>query len=306
MKTKDKQFQVKWISTFSSKSDLNISTGFFKKLKNILFGSDDFTLAKPVNIIATDTNHFCILDQGLMSIVAIDREDKKFIRSNPAEYFLPSLVGIVKISEMKYLITDSKIGRIYVFNPSTMELKLLNDTLTLSQPTGIAYNKLRNEIVVSETMRHQLTVLNLKGEIIKTIGQRGTDSAQFNFPTFITIDGKNNLYVVDAINFRIQIFDENYNLKYIFGDHGDAAGYISSAKGIAVDSFGHIFLADARLHSVQIFDITGKFLYSFGKQGNKNGEFLMPYGISIGNDNKIYIADSYNSRIQVFQLIEDE
>ena len=305
-KTNDSHFQVKWITTFSSKNDLNISTGFFKKLKNIIFGSDEIILSKPVNLIAADSNHFCILDQGLKSIVAIDREEKKFVMINTADNYLPSLVGVTKVSDSKYLVTDSKTGNIYILNSSTMELKKLNDTMRLAQPTGITFNSLKNEIIVAGTMQHQLLVLNMKGEIIKTIGERGIDSSQFNYPTFITLDKNNNLYVVDAMNFRVQIFDENYKLKYIFGQHGDAAGYISSAKGIAVDSYEHIYVVDAILQSVQIFDKYGNFLYSFGIQGHKNGEFWMPSGISIDNDNRIYIADSYNSRIQVFQLIEDK
>ena len=305
-KTNDSHFQVKWIGSFSSKSDLNISTGFFKKLKNIIFGSDEFTLTKPINLIATDTNRFCILDQGLKSIIYVDRDDNKFIRSNNEESYFRSLVGVAKISDDKYIFTDSKNEKIYELNSNTMAIKVLNDSLKLAQPTGIAFNRSKNEIVVTETMQHQITVLNMKGEIKRIIGQRGTDSAQFNYPTFITIDKKNYLYVVDAMNFRVQVFDENYNLKYIIGQHGDAAGYISAAKGIAVDSYGHIFLADGMLQSVQIFDINGNFLYSFGSEGSNNSEFRMPAGISIDNDNKIYIADSYNSRIQVFQIIEDK
>ncbi len=60
------------------------------------------------------------------------------------------------------------------------ELRNLNDSLVLEQPTGIAYSALNNQIWVAETRAHRLTILNDKGEVIVKIGGRGIGPSQFN------------------------------------------------------------------------------------------------------------------------------
>jgi DNA-binding beta-propeller fold protein YncE len=92
----------------------------------------------------------------------------------------------------------------------------------------------------------------------------------------------------------------------VFGEAGDASGYLARPKGIATDSFGNIYIVDALFHVVQVFDMKGNFLYKFGNQGHGNGEFWMPSGIFIDSHDYIYVADTYNSRVQIFQLIHTD
>ncbi len=108
------------------------------------------------------------------------------------------------------------------------------------------------------------------------------------------------------MNFRVQLFNKDGEFLSLFGEIGDATGYLSRPKGIATDSYGNIYIVDALFHAVQIFDKSGKFLYKFGGQGHGNGQFWLPVGIYIDDKDYIYIADSYNSRIQIFKLINSD
>ena len=67
---------------------------------------------------------------------------------------------------------------------------------------------------------------------------------EFNFPTFIWIDNKGIVYLVDTMNYRIQILDKTGNFIFSFGSIGDATGYFARPKGIATDSHGNIYVAD--------------------------------------------------------------
>jgi DNA-binding beta-propeller fold protein YncE len=216
---------------------------------------------------------------------------------------MSSLVGICYGPNSSILFTDSHARTIYSLTAEKKNLRILNDTLKLEQPTGIAYSMVNKEIWVVETKAHRIAVLNEKGELLRRLGKRGNGPGEFNYPTHIWIDKKGLIYITDAMNFRIQVLNAGGEVVSIFGEAGDASGYLASPKGIATDSFGNIYVVDALFHVVQVFDIKGKLLYKFGNQGHGNGEFWMPSGIYIDNQDNIYVADSYNSRVQVFQLI---
>lgn len=293
-------YKVKFIRSITSIQDIE-NQNFFSKIFSLILGEEYSRLQKPISLIAKDSVELIILDQGLSKLVSINTKKKKFeiIETNIT---FPSLISICKFNGDKYLFTDSKNDKIYIYNHQTNTIKSLNDSLWLNKPTGIGFVKSKNEIWVSETGSHSISVLNESGRLIKRIGKRGTGEAEFNFPTSIWVDKKGKVYIVDALNFRIQIFDYDGNFIFMFGEQGDASGYLARPKGIATDSYGNIYIADALFHSVQIFNSKGVYLSYFGTQGREKGKFWLPNGLYIDKNDRIYIADSYNSRIQIFQL----
>jgi DNA-binding beta-propeller fold protein YncE len=275
--------------------------GWFKRL---LLGENKInSFQKPVSLIAIDPDHCMVLDQGNGTLFYAEEgkiTTPKVIRKEEINF--PSLVAVCLLPSNELLFTDSKSNTIYSLSENHKELKELIVEPKLIQPTGIAYSRVKDQIWVVETGAHRLVVLDLNGNIIKTIGQRGMGNGEFNYPTHIWIDQKGLVYVVDSLNYRIQIFDESGNFISMFGENGDGTGYLARPKGIAVDSNGNIYVVDVLFNGVQIFDFEGNYLYQFGSQGSRTEEFWMPSGIFIDKNDFIYIADSYNSRIQIFEL----
>lgn len=299
-------FDIKWIDKISTDKDLNYKKGFLKKVVEFVAGEEFKGFVKPVNVIAIDTSTFIVADQGIQNPLLIEKNTGKFNKVGSNENSYPSLVGICYANSGEIFFTDSKNNKIYAMNNKDDTPRILNDTLIFNQPTGIAYSNANDELWVSETANHRILVLDGKGNLKRTIGNRGTSPGEFNFPTYIWIDSEEHVYVVDAMNFRVQILSNNGDVVSVFGEEGNSTGYIASPKGIATDSFGHIYLVDALFNTVQIFDKNGNFLYYFGLKGKGDGEFWLPSGIYIDKNDRIYIADSYNSRIQIFQLLRKE
>lgn len=296
---------VKWVKSYPSVESKRKDKSFGKVVKAIVLGNRTPPLNRPVAIIAANTDVFWVLDQGNNTLYLVQKEIAQipnFISKSKFEF--SSLIGLCAFTKGKMLVTDSYLKKIYCLDPAKKELLLLNDKLSLEQPTGIAYSSIKNEIWVVETSAHRISILNENGEIIKQIGKRGLATGEFNFPTHIWIDARGNVYIIDSMNFRVQIFDKDGNIISVFGSQGDATGFFARPKGIATDSYGNIYIVDGLFHVVQVFDIKGNFLYKFGNQGHGDGEFWMPTGIFIDDHNFIYIADSYNSRVQIFQLIQ--
>lgn len=295
--------EVVYVGSWPNKEMLQAKKSFFKKLNNIVFGSNDFKFTKPVSLLKDSLSNYWILDQENKKIIEGDNKEYKTIKFIEKEKKdLASLVSISKFSNGRMLVCDSYLNKIFVVDPIKKMFYSLNDSLELLRPTGIVYTPSSNLIWVAETGKHQILVLDESGKLVKVIGKRGLGSGEFNFPSSLAVDNFENIYVVDAMNFRIQIFDKNGEFKSMFGSNGDGTGSFASPKGIAIDSYGHIYVVDALFHAVQIFNSRGDFLYAFGTQGRGDGEFWMPSGIFIDSMNHIYIADTYNSRIQEFSL----
>jgi DNA-binding beta-propeller fold protein YncE len=303
----DQNSYIEWIGQYPSLPGEAGERKFKDRFVEFFTGKDRrMTLSKPVSVFAVNPDTFLILDQENGQLFKIRNGVGDITQFKKGNYInFPSLVGITELPGDSILFTDSFLNKIFVISPDSKEVKSLNDSLKLEQPTGIAYSPVTEKIWVVETKAHRISILDKSGQLKKQFGERGNSPGQFNYPTSIWIDNSGKAYVIDALNFRIQIFSDNGDLIKIFGEIGDATGYFARPRGIAIDSHGNIYISDALFNAVQIFDMSGNFLYSFGKQGRENGEFWMPAGIYIDHDDNIYVADTYNSRVQVFHLTKE-
>jgi DNA-binding beta-propeller fold protein YncE len=299
----DDQF-IKWIGNMpDSHSSENI--GFFEKIFNFVTGYEPVVLNNPVNVFATDKHNYIVANQGSGKVVQFKNDELKILpvfKKESSDF--PSLVSICQLKDDNYLLTDSRLNKIYQFTSDGKNIRLLNAGLSLYRPTGIAFLREKDEIWVVETGSHRISVLTGNGELKRIIGKRGTGNLEFNFPTYIWIDPAGKIYIVDSMNFRVQVLSSAGEFITSFGKQGDATGSFARPRGIATDSKGNIYVVDALFNNVQIFDLSGNLLYYFGSEGSGKYQFRMPSGIFIDRDDYIYISDSYNGRVQVFQLVK--
>jgi hypothetical protein len=293
-------YKVIWVGQIRGASEVVGKRSFFSKLFDLATGRSKNQLVQPKSVKRCSLEQLAILDQGARSLSIVDLDEKKY--NSIALRDCLSLVDLTLLPDGTILFTDSHRNMIFYRRPDVQGTLIFNSNFPLQQPTGIAYSAITQHIYVSETAVHRLSVFDIHGNFVNTIGMPGRGIGEFNFPTFITIDGFGNIYVVDSMNFRIQILNPQGTVVSCFGKAGDASGDFARPKGIACDSFGHIFVVDGLFHNIQIFDSDGNFLEHFGKQGHGPGEFWLPSGIEIDQNNTIYVADTYNGRIQIFQL----
>ncbi len=297
---------VRWVSEFPSAQKEQTKKGLFERIGKFVLGKKPTVLIKPVAVLAHNPDMFWVVDQKTASLAIINQKKGSTLKLTPENNnAFSSLVDICELPGKGLLITDSQLNKIFLVPTGSKKATIFNNSLSLQQPTGIAYAPQKKQIWVLETKAHRIAVLNAKGELLKTIGGRGNAPGEFNFPTHIWIDRQGLVYIVDSMNFRVQIFTSEGEWVSMFGKIGDGAGYFARPKGIATDSHGNIYVADALFHTVQIFNPEGQLLYFFGNQGRDKGQFWMPLGIFIDDKDYIYVTDSFNSRVQVFQLINN-
>jgi DNA-binding beta-propeller fold protein YncE len=294
--------------TFSSERDTRSKPGFWGKLGNGGAGEPDYKqLVRPYSIAVDSRGRLIVSDPGLGGVHIFDAQQRKYKflerKEKSKDPMLEPQCVAVDAKDNIY-VTDSRAGKIFVFEPSGKYLGALGSLKGgegyFKRPTGIAIDSATQRIYVTDTLRDRVYVLDSEGRVLRTIGKHGNADGEFNFPTELRV--KNGiLAVVDAMNFRVQMFDAADHFLGAIGNLGDSSGQVFRPKGIGIDSEDHIYLVEGLWGVVQVFDRQGQLLYSFGRRGTRLGEFQLPAGLFIDNQDKVYVVDSYNRRIQVFQ-----
>ena len=206
--------------------------------------------------------------------------------------------------EDNFYVTDSETGRIFVFDAGGKFKRNIGSLRGgegyFKRPTGIAVDSAAQRIYVTDTLRNKVFVLDMKGSVMQTIGQTGTEHGEFNFPTEIALHGQ-DMAVVDAMNFRVQVFDRSGGFKYAVGNIGDERRKLLPAKRDWLRQRRSLYVVDAAWSTSagvrsgwEICFITS------GQMGTEPGAFSLPSGLFIDRNDTVYIVDSYNSRVQVF------
>jgi DNA-binding beta-propeller fold protein YncE len=181
----------------------------------------------------------------------------------------------------------------------------------LNRPFGLAVDRQRQRLYVVEPSMHAVQVFSLDGDHLATVGERGGQPGQFNFPLDVDVDKDGNYYVLDSLNARVQVFDPQHNFVREFGERGTAPGSFRRAKSLAVSSFGHVYVTDALLNKFVVFDTEGRFLLNIGaqyrvKDGVSPGGFYFPAGIDVDSQGGIWVVDMMNRMVHKFQYLSDE
>ncbi len=134
-------------------------------------------------------------------------------------------------------------------------------------------------------------------------GKKGHDTGELYYPTDVAVDSDGRIWVADAYNHRLIIFQSHGQWLQTIGSKSDGApgaGMFNVANAVTIDSQDRIWVADFYSHRIQVFDRSGKVLAVLGRPGQKAGEFDRPTDVATSGD-RIYVVDYGNDRIQQFR-----
>ena len=301
---------LSWEHSFDSESQVRTNRGFWTRLVDVVAGAPEYrSLVRPYSIATDSRGRIIVTDPGAAGVHVFDftQHKYKFIEHKGRDHdamLTPQCVAVD--AEDNIYVTDSDAGRIFIFEPGGKFLRAIGSLKGgegyFKRPTGIAVDSVAQRMYVSDTLRNKVFILDLQGRVLQTIGETGGAEGEFNFPTELKLDGP-NLMVVDAMNFRVQVFDRSGAFQYAIGKIGDGAGAIFRPKAVSVDSEGDIYVVDGLWGVVQVFNHQGQLLYYFGAKGTHAGEFQLPAGLFIDHNNRVFVVDSFNRRVQVFQYV---
>ena len=169
-----------------------------------------------------------------------------------------------------------------------------------NRPTDIAFDREGN-VYIADGMgtNNRIAKFNRDGNWVAGWGQTGSGPGQFNKIMGIVTDSAGNLYVADAGNRRIQVFDGNGTVK------SQITG-IGSPQAICMTSGSTQYLYSSNSNDPESLDngeiykvqLDGKVVGKFGKAGRLPKEFGMVNAIDCRNENDLWVGEIWNWRVQ--------
>lgn len=133
-------------------------------------------------------------------------------------------------------------------------------------------------------------------------GHRGDKPGEFYSPICIAINKKDEVYVADLNNARVQKFTADGKYTGGFDLPLDAPPRKScGVGGMAVNDQGQLYMSFMNQHRIGVYTQSGDLIRQWGGQrGAADGQFDQPGGIVLTASGTLYVADQCNHRIQKF------
>jgi len=267
-------------------------------------GPDRAALVRPTGVFVRNGNVY-VADSGRRVVVKFSPGGRHTDIGPKGSKRMSAPVGVVVSPDGRIFVSDPPAGAVFIFDSKGRSQGQLESRSSMQRPTGMALDESRGHLWVADTGSHCVRCFSLDGKPVLTLGKRGKGNGEFNFPGYIWVDqATGELYVCDAMNFRVQTFGPNGAFHKSIGKVGDQPGYLARPRGLCRDSDGNLYVVDAAMETVQILDSQGQLLLWFGLAGSDEGDFNLPSGIYCGPDDRLYVADTYNGRVQVFKYIK--
>lgn len=283
--------------------------GFLNKMYSVLTGltranDERMVLQRPqTGVVDEERKRIYVTDVSRQAVFVFDERNGALeVWSEVGRHLnFSSPVGIVLEENGNLLVVDADLAMVVRMSPEGKSLGSFGDGI-LKRPTGIARDPVTGRIFVADTHAHNVKVFDASGRFQRSIGERGQEPGQFNFPTYMAFAG-GRLYVTDTMNSRIQIFNAEGKFESTFGKRGLYLGNMPRPKGITLDSEGNIYVIESYYDHLLVYDNQGQFLLPIGGTGSGIGEFYLPAGVWRDSRDRIYISDMFNGRIMILQFL---
>jgi DNA-binding beta-propeller fold protein YncE len=196
--------------------------------------------------------------------------------------------------------TDNANHTVLKFSPDGKVLMTLgergvagDDERHFNRPTDVAFAKSGDFYVSDGYGNSRVVKFDRSGKFLFAWGKKGSGPGEFDLPHQVRLDSREDVYVADRENKRIQVFTAEGMFIRQLGE--GIAPY-----GLFITREDEIFVADGVKHEVVKLDRDGKVLARWGGGGREPGKFLMPHGITVGKDGAVYVAEVTGVRLQKF------
>jgi len=175
---------------------------------------------------------------------------------------------------------------------------------SFNRPSDVTWDRAGNIYVADGYgTNNRIAKFTKEGNFVKSWGQTGSGQGQFNSIRGMASDAAGNLYVADAGNNRIQVFDGEGTFKSQITDigmpqaiciSGGSTQYLYSSNSNDPESMDH-----GEIYKLQL---NGQVVGKFGKAGKLPKEFGIVNAIDCRTENDLIVGEIWNWRAQKVTL----
>ncbi|MHC4475853.1 MAG: ABC transporter permease subunit [Planctomycetota bacterium] len=215
--------------------------------------------------------------------------------------------GISIGPEGNLYVADTHYHRIVVFSPDGELVKEFGrfgeDGGAFIYPTDVAFAPDGRVFVSEYGGNDRISVFDGNGIFLYCFGSCGSGENELARPSALCVDkSRGRLYVADACNHRIAIYDLKGNLQGYIGTAGRGAGQLRYPYDLALLTDGTVVVCEFGNNRLQLFSPAGESIAVYGCAGRELGELAYPWGVAVDDQRRAFVVDAGNNRIQVWQL----
>lgn len=156
----------------------------------------------------------------------------------------------------RVIVSTCKESSILIFSSDGI---LIHSFLTSVQSiSSLAINS-RNDILLSDNGRCQISIYDENGKLLLEFGSLGRQLGQFieddlDWGIKLAVDHSDKIIVSDNGNRRIQFFERDSTPIDCFGSHGFEIGNFNQPYGICIDFDGKIVICDSTNNRIIVID----------------------------------------------------
>lgn len=305
--------KVEWLASYSSQHDFPKTPS--QKFRESVVGADaPRGFNNPWGIASDGEGKVYVVDVTDAAVVVYDMNKLTVTELGQGTYaalFKSPVDADIDASGNIY-VSDSAKKKVFAFSRDEKPLMTIGASENMDWPAGIGIDRRLNRLYVADAHGNNIVVFDLAdGKHLFSFGGRGSGDGKLNFPSDVAVDSKGDVYVVDSMNARVQVFDREGKFKLKFGVRGDAMTSFKLPKSISISRDDYIFVSDAMANRIMVFDSKGVSLLTFGglETGGRRGiigGFAAPRGIYVDKKERFYIVDAMMKEFEVFQIINEE
>lgn len=214
------------------------------------------------------------------------------------EYSVGKPEGICVLQDGRVAVADTHYHRVVLFDQEGQFLtafgKLGHEPGEFIYPVKVIQDPAGDLYVCEYGENDRVQKFKTDGTFLLQFGSIGTEPGKFQRPSGIAWFDR-RLYVVDAFNNRIQIFNEQGEFQGVLNSDAEATLYYP--YDISVTPQGEFYVAEYGAGRVSKFNLQGKLLGRFGSPGTGPGQFSTPWGVSVDHEGRVLVADTGNRRV---------
>ncbi|PHS12975.1 MAG: hypothetical protein COA78_07400 [Blastopirellula sp.] len=270
-------------------------------------GVSDGRFEKPRAVAIDQKDNLYIVDMTAR-IQVFDRAGS-FVRSwQIPEFYRGRPSGLSINNDGNLLVADTHYNRMLIYTPDGRRL----DKQTIGGEEGNgpgqfgfvtdAVQDSKGNYYIAEYGEYdRIQKFDSDGNYLFEWGSHGTEPGEFVRPQNLTIDENDMIWVADACNHRIQVFDatgSEAKLVKIWGELGSETGKLSYPYDLVLDGKGHVYIVEYGNHRVQKFTLDGESLGAWGIYGRSEGKLNNPWALVLDRKGRVHVLDSNNHRVQ--------